>query len=195
MKRLAGQRDAVVLARSGIGKVEVAIAAAAEALAEQNDIERVVILTLPALVTCTADLITQTTGHTDVLCANTPLGQRWRSYAGPERWVVIPYSCVDKDRDVLRATMGNTMLIIDSAVAVKNPTSDRARATRHLVDAATRRLMALSPSDVHYADEWNTLISLALSTTRAENLELADATRLARANLVDLAMVTITANN
>lgn len=197
MKHLTGYRSAVLIARSGVGKLEVGLATGAAALAEQGDVRRVVILTWPSLVEYTAQRITEVTGHTDVLCARGTLGPRWRSYAGPERWVVVPYSCVYKDQNVLRATMGNTMLIIDSPSAIKNAWSNRSMATNRLISASSRCLTMMSPSEGQGPGECGTLFSMALKTSSWEPRARAAFT-LARRNmerLDDFSMVTITASN
>jgi len=48
---------------------------------------------------------------------------------------------------VLRATIGNTMLIIDSPSAIKNAWSNRSMATNRLISASSRCLTMMSPSE------------------------------------------------
>jgi hypothetical protein len=100
------------------------------------------------------------------------MGNRWRTYmTTPCRWIVVSYSFVDHDADVLLALAPTALLVIDSPSQVKNPTAVRTVATSRLLTAAGSSLMLLNTPGHYKADEWEFLVDLALKPRDAAERE------------------------
>lgn len=168
---LSKQKSAALIARSGVGKMEIAIAAARTHLTPDSEVERVVILTNPNLVSQWAREITKTTLPADVFdaYATREAGERWRNYsAGAQRWTVVPYSLLINDTDVLLTTMNNSLLLIDAMFQVKNPEAQRSVATLALAKAAAHRLTLLSTPQNYMLAQWHHVIKTALDPNETD---------------------------
>jgi superfamily II DNA or RNA helicase len=160
---LSNQTSAAIVARSGIGKMEITVAVAKTHLEAQNEVDRVVILTNNRHAYQWMREILKTTLPNDVFDSYGPAGERWRTYsAGPQRWTVAPYSLLISDADVLETIMPSSLLVIDALPQVKNPEAQRTVATLRLAKAAARRLTLLQTPQNHSFAQWRHILTTAL---------------------------------
>lgn len=190
-KHLIAATSGVLISRAGVGKSTVAAAVGAEAL-RSTEVERVVIIAPPYATHEWARIITHVTAHDDIIAGTTGAGERWRTYAtNPSRWMVVPYSVVATDVEVMLPLMATSMIIIDQAHNVKNPAAARSGATLRLNEAAARRLMLLGPAWQNGYDEWDFLISAALDPTGTRRQVTRDIPARAGMNIGNTSMLTL----
>lgn len=189
---LRGQRNAAVVSYSGAGKSMLALCAGANALAD-GLVERVVVLTYSARSYHVKEEVSARIGREDVLMANGPAGERWRSYhTTPARWIVVPDSMLISDADVLSALMPSSMLIIDSAAQVKNPAAARAAATRQLNENAAMSLTVLPPGGHYKKAHWEYLTTQAVDPHGASTTASLAMARRSRIDFDNMTMLTLT---
>jgi superfamily II DNA or RNA helicase len=182
----------VLISRSGLGKSVVAAAVGAEILLN-TEVERVVILTPPVITHTWAHIITKTTGHEDVVTLTGSQGERWRTYANdPSRWLVVPYSVLSTDVEVMLPLMASSLVIICQAHNIKNPRAARSAAALRLNEAANRRLMLLGPGCAGSFEEWSFLVATALAPAGDHRQALREITTRAGMNPGNTSMLTLT---
>jgi hypothetical protein len=175
-----------------LGKSTVAAAVGAQTLLN-TAIERVVILTRLGGGDNWARTIAKTTGHEDVTTLTGSQGERWSTYAtNPARWMVVPYSVLATDVEVILALMASSLVIICQAHNIKNPAAARSAAALRLAEAAARRLMLLGPGCAGSFDEWRFLIATALAPAGDHRQALREITTRAGINRGDTSMLTLT---
>lgn len=173
---LSHQRSAAIVAR-GLGKMEIAIASAKSHFGGPG-IERVVILTNNHHAYQWEREILKTTLPADVYAANGTVGDRWRTYAAtPARWLVVPYSLLATDADVLEAIMPSSLLLFDALPQVRNPEAQRTIAAHRLARVAANRLTMLQTPQSHSFAQWRHILTTALDPSETDLRSIQTAAR------------------
>jgi superfamily II DNA or RNA helicase len=162
ISRISGKEAAILSATTGIGKTYMAIASANQALAS-HETERVLVLTHSVLTALWAREISVLAPNDDVEVITGPLGQRDHVYmTSRANWVIVPYSLLVNDVEILTHLATSSYLVIDSVSQVANPQSKRAVATKALARVAPRRLGLMPPSNRWDFPQWEELLTLVL---------------------------------
>jgi hypothetical protein len=138
----------------------VALAAGHELLHNRGSVPRVVVVVPGSIRSQWREEIERfSEGAIVVIDGNLKRRKALYEEAANAQWLIVSYSVLARDRKLLAPLVAGSLLIVDEAHRLKNPTAQRTKAVRALGERAARRLALTGTPILNDPGEWYSIIS------------------------------------